>query len=254
MSTATVLQFEAPCPDTVVLTIDRPERLNAIDFAVMAALERALDALEQAPPAVLVIASSGSRAFVSGGDLEAFRALDTAAHARDMASRMCAILERLERLPSLVTAAVVGAAFGGGCELLLACDRVIAHPEATLGFTQARFALTPGWGGATRLVERVGRRRALLLLAEARILDARAALELGLVDSIAADPLAEARASVARLACTERGLLGALKRVTTAAGTSERAERFAAEREIFVERWVSPQHHERVEAFFARKG
>jgi enoyl-CoA hydratase len=181
------------------LLLDHERRRNAVSVGMMLDLRAAVAALEADPPAAVLVHGAGDRAFCAGGDLRAVRA-----HllAREAAAAMVAVmtdaLDRLAALPALVFAAVDGPALGGGAELLTACDHVTASARGAVGFVQARLGVSPGWGGARRLVARVGPRRAALLLGESRTLSAEQAWREGLVDVLVeqgpALPLARARA------------------------------------------------------------
>jgi enoyl-CoA hydratase/carnithine racemase len=137
---------------------------------------------------------------------------------------------------------------------LLACDVRIASSHARLGLTQGRFYVPPGWGGLTRLVERVGRGRALWWLGAERILCAEEAHRAGLVEVVCSPEAleAEARALAGQLMRQDRAMIGALKRNALAAVSAGRAAAMADELEAFVAFWMSPEHHRRVEAFLAR--
>lgn len=239
-------------PPYLWVTVDRPEALNAIDFEVMAELEDALDTVEKDDRyRVFVLSGAGQRAFISGGDLRKFARLKTREQVGMMALRMRVILDRIEAAPVWTVAAVNGPAYGGGCETALAFDFRIAAREATFGFTQANFAVPPGWGGITRLVELVGKARALEWLAEAAIVDAPTALESGLIHSIVEHTkLSDAvRARCARWLQHDRELIGALKAGMRNAHTLTRRDAIEAELGPFVGCWLSEEHHRRIAAF-----
>ncbi len=167
-----------------VLTIDRPERRNAIGLGTMDDLEQAFDEAEGAAVSVVVIRGAGTRAFVSGGDLKELAAIRDEQGAVEMALRMRRLLDRLARLPFPTIAALNGDALGGGAEVAVAADLRVASEEIRIGFTQVRLAIMPAWGGAERLVELVGRSRALLLIGSGDTLSAPEAERIGLVDVV----------------------------------------------------------------------
>ena len=165
--------------EIATFTIDRPERRNAINTAVVDGLEVFLDQIEKdASIAYTVITGTGDKAFCSGGDLSEYHTLRTSDEALPMLSRMAGLLFRLATLPMPVIALVNGTAVGGGCELAMACDyRVVSH-EAKVGFVQGTLAITTGWGGATLLFEKDGKHdRVFRLLSEANLLTATEMLE-----------------------------------------------------------------------------
>ena len=233
-------------------TICRPEVLNAINFDVMAGLEALIDELEAGQVRVLLLRGAGERAFVSGGDLRAFAPLTSHQDALDMSQRMGQILARFERAPCWVVAQVNGDAYGGGCEIMAACDLRWTHQGVRLGWTQARFALPPGWGGLTRLVECVGRATALSWLAQASVVSAHEAAQAGFVDHVSDDAQAlerEVTALAERLAKQPRALIQALKK---GSHSVSRDAQILAERAPFARAWASQEHHDRVQRFLAR--
>ncbi len=234
---------------------DRPSALNAIDFSTMGALEELVAELEASETAKVLVLTGAGRAFVSGGDLKEFAALTTAAEAGEMATRMSGILERLEALPIWTVAGINGDAYGGGCELALACDFRVLARGARLGFTQVRFALTPGWGGLTRLVERVGRGRGTLWLATGARVGAEEAEEAGLVEVVLSPEGFDEglKDFAARLAGAPRSVIGALKAGAWRAVALPREDALAAELGPFCELWVDEEHVEAVEAFLGRE-
>lgn len=236
-------------------TIDRPRALNAVDFEVMDGLEDALKTAEKDPSIrVFVITGTGRRAFISGGDLRKFESLKTREQVGMMALRMRVVLDRLEALDAWTVAAINADAFGGGTETALACDFRIAADDAAFGFTQVNFAVPPGWGGLTRLVEVVGKPTALLWLAEGHKVGAQEALATNLIH--AAVPFAELEAGVrafcARLMQHNRPLIHALKAGMRNAHSLPRREAIAAELDPFVECWLDDEHQRRINGFLDR--
>lgn len=236
-------------------TIHRPQSHNAINFKVMDELENLLDDLESnSDIRCLILTGSGEQTFISGGDLREFHTIKTADEAKPMAKRMLSILTRLEKLPCWTIAAVNGAAYGGGCEIMLACDFRFAAPHATFGFTQGKFYLPPGWGGLTRLVEKVGRSTALLWLAEAKIVDAESALNHKLINHIIeSDDFRESvQSSAKNLIKNDRAFIKNLKSGAMKLSQA-RWKAINAELDSFAEFWESKLHQERVEKFLNRK-
>jgi len=165
-----------------VITIDRPHARNAIAPATMDGLEKAVDSAAGARS--LVITGAGDRAFVSGGDLKELAAIRTEDAAFAMAMRMRGICDRLAGFPAPVIAALNGHALGGGAEVALAADIRVAAEGVRIGFTQAKLAIMPAWGGAERLAALVGPGRALLLAGTGAVLGADEAERAGLVDRV----------------------------------------------------------------------
>lgn len=232
-------------------TINRPATRNAVNFELMQRLENLLADLESDDGTrCLIVTGAGKKTFISGGDLREFRSIRSAKEARSMAQRMQSILARIEKLPCWTLASINGPAFGGGCETMLAFDFRIAAPEATFGFTQANFYLPPGWGGLTRLVERVGRSTALRWLGEARIVTAREALQHHLIDRIAESGLlaSDTQSWAEKLAQNDRAFIKNLKEGAMQL-TQVRWKAIRAELDAFAAFWADERHQQRVESF-----
>jgi enoyl-CoA hydratase len=168
--------------DLAVITLNRPERRNAIDAAATAQLRDALDRLEGDERArVGIITGAGDRAFCAGMDLRAFAAGEGAAIVEGRGG--FAGFTAYQRTKPVI-AAVNGAALGGGCEIVLACDLVVAADGAILGLPEVKRGLFASAGGALRLPLMIPRVRAMELLLTGDAIDAAAALSLGLVNRV----------------------------------------------------------------------
>ena len=166
------------------VTVNRPDKLNALNDQVVADLRAAVAALK-ADPAVkgVILTGAGSKAFVAGadiGDLAKQGVMD----GRERALRGQAVLNALETMGKPVLAAVNGFALGGGCELAMACHIRIAGENAKFGQPEVKLGITPGYGGTQRLPRIVGKGRALHLLLSAELIDAQEALRIGLVTKV----------------------------------------------------------------------
>jgi enoyl-CoA hydratase len=199
MSEAPVLRVERR-DATVLLTIDRPQALNALNAAVLDALDAAIDDIARDSTVRAVVLTGAGRAFVAGADIAAMRDL-TALRAESFAARGQAVLDRLAALPVPVIAAVGGFALGGGCELAMACDLILAGQRASFGQPEVKLGLIPGFGGTQRLARRVGLARALDLCLTGRVIGADEAVAIGLasrkVDSDVAADVVDAALQVA---------------------------------------------------------
>ena len=184
-----------------VLTLNRPDRMNAVDTALLAALRAAVDACwgDRAIRAVIVT-GAGEKAFCAGADLKE-RAGMTPDEVRRFLKGIREAMSELENLPKPVIAAVNGLALGGGTELALACDIRLAADTATMGLTETTLAIIPGAGGTQRLPRLVGKGRAKELIFTGRKVDAAEALAIGLVEEVvpAAGLMDRARALAARI-------------------------------------------------------
>lgn len=168
-----------------VITINRPDKLNALNAAVMGELDAALTELENdVTVRGLIVTGSGEKAFVAGADI-AELAKATPIEAREVGMRGQRVFDRLERFKGPVIAAVNGFALGGGCELALACHVRIASQSARLGTPEVKLGLICGYGGTQRLPRLVGRGRALEILLSGEMVNADEALRIGLVNRVA---------------------------------------------------------------------
>lgn len=197
--TYSTLLLDTDADGIAVVTINRPDKLNALNAQVFSDLSDLLDRIkgDQSIRAVIVT-GAGPKAFVAGADIGELAAVDGAEGAR-LSARGQAVFRDLERLPLPVIAAVNGFALGGGCELAMACHLRLAAPNAKFGQPEVKLGLIPGYGGTVRLPRLVGRGRALELLLTARVIDAEEALRIGLVERIvAADVLLDEARALAR--------------------------------------------------------
>jgi len=169
---------------TVVLTMNRPEKLNALNEALVRALHDAVVELDaDMSIRVVVLTGAGEKSFVAGADIAGMSEMSTTA-AKAFADLGHAVGERLERAHFPVIAAVNGFALGGGCELALACDFVYASEKAKFGQPEVNLGIIPGFGGTQRLARRVGIGRARELVYTGDTLDANEALRIGLVNAV----------------------------------------------------------------------
>ena len=166
------------------LTVNRPEKLNALNSEVVAALDTALEAARaDASVGVVVITGSGEKSFIAGADIGELSKL-TPVEGRAHARKGQALLHKLETLGKPVIAAVNGYALGGGCELALACTIRIASENARFGQPEVKLGILPGYGGSQRLPRVVGKGRAMQLCLTAEQIDAAEAHRIGLVNKV----------------------------------------------------------------------
>ena len=180
-------------------TINRPDKLNALNAEVIADLGRLAEAVEQDTAVrALIITGAGPKAFVAGADISELAAV-SGGEGKHLAERGQAVFRAIERLHKPVIAAVNGFALGGGCELAMACHLRLAAPNAKFGQPEVKLGLIPGYGGTVRLPRLVGRGIALELLLTARMVDAEEAARIGLVNRVvAAENLLEEARTMAR--------------------------------------------------------
>jgi enoyl-CoA hydratase len=166
------------------ITVNRPDKLNALNAIVIAELGDAVTRIEtDSAVRGVIVTGAGSKAFVAGADItELTEQGATGGRARSLAGQQ--VLRRLERCGKPVIAAVNGFALGGGCELAMACHLRVASENAKFGQPEVKLGIAPGYGGTVRLPRLVGRARALELLLTGEMIDAAEAHRIGLVNRV----------------------------------------------------------------------
>jgi enoyl-CoA hydratase len=165
------------------ITLNRPDKLNALNDATMLDLGNAIEAVRANDAVAGVIVTGAGRAFVAGADISELRA-KAATDAYALARRGQEVFRRFETSPKPVIAAINGFALGGGCELAMACHVRIASESAKFGQPEVKLGVIPGYGGTQRLTRLVGRGRALQLLLTGEMIDAQEAYRIGLVNRV----------------------------------------------------------------------
>ncbi|WP_254524351.1 enoyl-CoA hydratase/isomerase family protein [Natrinema caseinilyticum] len=182
--------------DVATLTIDRPDALNALNVATLEAMGEAIEAAAEDGARALVLTGAGD-AFIAGADIKYMRDLSVEA-AQEWGELGHDVADALEAFPAPTIAAVNGYAFGGGCEMALACDLRVASESALIGNTEIDLGIIPGWGATQRLPRLVGDETARRMIFFGERLDADAAAEVGLFGEVVADDdLADAAAELA---------------------------------------------------------
>lgn len=240
------------------LVVNRPAALNALNWAAQAQFAEVVASLVgDTAVRVLVIRGAGERAFVAGGDLKELGQHPEPEAGARLNRVMGAALHQLTLLPIPVIGAVNGDAFGGGCEILTACDLRIAADHARFCFAQVRQGLTTGWGGTGRLVAHLGAARALDLLLTARVFDAAEARRLGLVQQVVGGGGNGLDTAVAELAnqliALPQQAIAATKKLVYTAVQQPLATTNAVETDLFTALWPQPDHLEAMAAFTEKR-
>jgi enoyl-CoA hydratase len=169
-------------PGVALVTLDRPAALNALSFDLLDQLVDALETLDRDPACrAIVIVGSGTRAFAAGADI---RELEPQTAASLTAGGRFGTWDRLAMIGLPLIAAVRGVALGGGCELAMTCDMVVAAEDATFGQPEILIGVMPGAGGTQRLTRAIGKARAMELILTGRSMGATEALARGLVTRV----------------------------------------------------------------------
>ena len=246
MSDRIRLEFDG---DVATITVDRPDRLNALNEPTLDAFA---DALEEArgDARALVVTGAGDKAFVAGADISRMAEMGTeAAHA--YCEQGHAVMNAVESFPAPVIAAVNGYAFGGGCELALACDLRVASERAVIGQTEIDLGIVPGWGGTQRLVRLVGDETARRLVYFGERVDAQDAHEIGLVGEVVAhDDLEDHVAAMAAdLAEKPQFALASAKEAINQSHEMGQREGLDFERRLWSSLFGTPDQREGMAAF-----
>ncbi len=175
---------------TLVITINRPDKMNALNKDVIEELGKVLDEVYSNPDIKsAILTGAGEKAFVAGADITEFTSLDAAGGAALAKKGQDNVFDKIENSPKPIVAAVNGFSLGGGCELAMACHFRIASENAKFGQPEVNLGLIPGYGGTQRLTQLIGKGKSMELMMTADMIGADEAKALGLVNHVA--PLAE---------------------------------------------------------------
>ena len=166
-----------------VITINRPEALNALNTEVIQDLDAVLDSIDLGTTRVLVVTGAGEKSFVAGADIAAMSTM-TVQEAREFSKAGNDVFRKLETLPIPSIAAVNGFALGGGCEIAMACDIRIASDNAVFGQPECGLGIIPGFGGTQRLARLIGPGKAKEMVFASRNIKADEAYRVGLVNAV----------------------------------------------------------------------
>ena len=235
-----------------LITLHRPEAHNALNNTLVHELMQALEAFDGEPEIGATVLAGGEKAFAAGADIKEMASL-TADEMRS--SGFIQAFARLESLNKPVIAAVSGWALGGGCELALACDLIVASETARFGQPEVTIGVIPGAGGTQRLTRRVGKAIAMEMILNNRVLTAVEALQFGLVNRlVSADRcLDEAIALAQEIAARAPLAIRLGRRMVNHAFESPLASGLAEERQAFFEAFASQDRVEGMNAFVEKR-
>jgi enoyl-CoA hydratase len=237
-----------------VITLNRPEALNAISPDILDGIDAALDAAAADDVRAVVLTGAGDKAFSAGADIGAMREA-TPEQARAFAGRGHAVAAHLESFSRPVIAAVNGYALGGGCELALACDIRIASARARFGQPEVNIGVLPGWGGTQRLVRVAGIGFAKELIFTGRTCDAAEAVAHGLANRVVDhDLLMDVALETGELiAARAPWAVSQAKQMTNLALDGGQAGNLARERDLFALCFATHDQREGMAAFFEKR-
>lgn len=237
------------------ITINRPDKLNALNRTVIEELSAALDAVyTQADIKCAIITGAAPKAFVAGADITEFLDTDAAGGAALAKRGQDMVFDKIENCPKPIVAAVNGFALGGGCELAMACHFRLASENAKFGQPEVNLGLIPGYGGTQRLAQLVGKGKAMELMMTANLIDANEAKQLGLVNHVTtAETLLEHTRQILEV------IMGkgpqAVGKVIAAvnAGYNHAADGYATEIDLFGQCFGTDEMKEGVGAFLEKR-
>ncbi|EMA40930.1 enoyl-CoA hydratase/isomerase family protein [Halobiforma nitratireducens] len=232
------------------LFVDRPDALNALDVATLEAMGDALETAAAAEARALVLTGAGDDAFIAGADIGYMQDLSTEA-AQEWGQLGHDVADALEAFPAPTIAAVNGYAFGGGCEMALACDLRVAAASAVIGNTEVDLGIIPGWGATQRLPRLVGDETARRMIFLGERLDADSAAEAGLVGEVVPDDDLEATVSdlAERIAAQPAFAVQSAKRALNSRYESTQPAGLEYEKQAFAGLFGTPDQREGMAAF-----
>lgn len=233
------------------LTINRLQKMNALNTQVLNELDQAVDVIkEDYKINAVVITGAGDKAFVAGADIKELSNLDPVSGEK-VSKKGQRIFQKIEDLTIPVVAAVNGYALGGGCELALACHLRIVSEDAALGLPEVSLGLIPGYGGTQRLTRALGRAKALEYIMTGRQIKAEEAFEIGLVNQVVeGNPVEEAKALLQKI--LKQGPV-AIKNAILAVKEAGSETGFDAEAKLFGELCGTADFKEGTSAFLEKR-
>lgn len=239
----------------LILRFNRPDVLNALNRQVFLEMISIFSEIEkEILPKVVVLTGAGDRAFVAGTDITEMERLSSF-EAREFASLARKAFDKVENLDRPVIAAISGFALGGGCELAMACDIRIASEKAKLGQPEINLGIIPGSGGTQRLARLVGPSKAKRLIFTGELLDAKTALDIGLVDKVVPhDLLIEEVKKMAFIIASKPKIALALAKSSINKGLDMDLQRaLSYEIECFAQCFATQDQKEGMKAFLERR-
>jgi enoyl-CoA hydratase len=235
-----------------LITLNRPKALNALNSQMIAELNQALAAFEADPEIAVLVLTGSERAFAAGADVKEMEALDfMAAYQSDFIGSW----QEVARVRKPIIAAVAGYALGGGCELAMMCDIIIAAESAKFGQPEINLGTIPGAGGTQRLTRAVGKAKAMEMVLTGRMMDAEEAERASLVARVVptTDLLDEALKLAETIAEKSQPMVALAKEAVNVAYETTLAEGIRFERRVFYATFASEDRREGMQAFVEKR-
>lgn len=247
-----VVRVTNPSPSIGVVTLDRPERRNALDLDVKNRIAESIIKLSSDPAIQVIILTGSEKYFVAGSDLAEMSSMTVSDHARLETDRVFNVLRASKKI---LIAAIEGFALGGGCELALACDMIIAGSNAKLGQPEIRVGIMPGAGGTQRLLRTIGKYRTMKMVLTGEPISATEAYGFGLISEVCADGEALPRALEIAVGVVAMPPLAvrAIKEVIQLGGDVPLESALALERKAFVQLFDTEDQKEGMNAFLEKR-
>ena len=247
--------LEQPEAGIYLLTVNRPKALNALNAATLDEIAAAVAVVAKDHAArVLLVTGAGDKAFVAGADIAEMRSA-AIEQARGFSERGMHVMHALEALPVPVIALVNGYALGGGCELALACDWILAADKAVFGQPEVNLGIPPGFGGTQRLPRRIGPARALELLATARQVKAAEAVAIGLANHVypASELMAKGLEMARLIAAKGPAAVRLVKQAVLRGGNLDLYTACSLETDLFAQAFGTQDRKEGIDAFLEKR-
>ncbi|HEX3080656.1 MAG TPA: enoyl-CoA hydratase-related protein [Puia sp.] len=236
-----------------IIKINRPDKLNALNKTVIRELGEAVDEVYNNPQIrAAIITGSGNRAFAAGADIRGFNGL-TKEEGMLLAKQGLDVFSRIENAPKPIIAAVNGLAFGGGCELAMACHFRICSDNAQFGQPEINLGLIPGYGGTQRLTKYIGRGRALEAILTGNPISAAMALQYGLVNHITVPEELISKTKSVLMQIINKAPLAISKSIEAVNAVDQHSDGYSLETKLFGECFATEDMKEGIAAFLEKR-